>query len=505
MKKLLLKNAITGVIQTGINFILLLVAIPVFIHLLGNESYGIFSLVMVVGNLNTFTNLGLSQALLKFLAEQGKGQESDHDIIVSALLLLFVLVPFVGAGIYFTQFILVNILGIPPAFALESRWLFIWSLMANFFIMLGQVPKAMLDSMQKIYITSWLQTTYSFIYWGAIILAVTYTKHLSYVGAAAFTAALIWFVAICIYALVAWNIPTCTQFSNNMVRVAQKQLSYGSKIYAGGLVSFFFEPLTKIMISHLIGVVEVGYFDIVLRIKAQIQAIFMKIFSPLMPLLAKWGNSDRAKYLIHDLEKKILLVTIPLSCIFYFTISPFLDIWLRDHSSLIDITTKTIVISFLLFNTSALPAYIFFLSCGHPQNTLYVQLANTVVNIVSLLILYKLFGFHAVYLSSAMAIFSSYIMTVYLQNQILGESIFSEYKYLLKIAGSSLLIVIIGYLVSSIIDNKLLAIFIIPAVIVSASLLLYRIIGVIVREDILYYLGKTPFAGIISKILVTKT
>lgn len=504
MKKLLLKNSLTGVAQSGINFILLMVAVPVFIKLLGSENYGVFSLVMIVGNLNIFTNLGLSQALLKFLAEQGKGQESDHDIIISVLLLLVILLPLLGGGVYCWQYVLVKLFGLSLTLAMNAKWLLIWALMANFFIMLGQIPKAILDSLQKIYITSWLQALYSFIYWGLIILAVTCKQHLDYVGLAVFAAAFIWFVTIFTYALLEWHLPTCEKLPENIFRVAQKQLSYGGKIYAGGLISFFFEPLTKIVISHLFGIVEVGYFDIVLRIKAQIQSLFQKIFAPLFPLLANWGNTDKTKYLVHDLEKKILLITIPVSCIFFFTISPFLNIWLSFHSSLIDITAKVIIISFFVFSTSALPAYIFFLTCGYPKMTIYLQLINTLINIVILLILHKTAGFFAAPISSATAIFASFVVTVYLQKQIIGESILDEYKYILKIVSSSIVVVFLGYLVSSLTNNDFLSLFIIPFAIFPVVLLQYRALGVISSEDIHYYLGESPLANVISKVLLVK-
>jgi len=37
------------------------------------------------------------------------------------------------------------------------------------------------------------------------------------------------------------------------------------------MVAFFIEPLTKILISHFIGIREVGFFDIALKVKAQFQ------------------------------------------------------------------------------------------------------------------------------------------------------------------------------------------------------------------------------------------
>ena len=80
-KKVLINNSISGVCQLVITALLTFFSIPVFIHKLGTDLYGVFALVSVIGNLNLFTNLGLDVSLTKFIAEQGKSTESDKDIL----------------------------------------------------------------------------------------------------------------------------------------------------------------------------------------------------------------------------------------------------------------------------------------------------------------------------------------------------------------------------------------------------------------------------------------
>ena len=70
-KKVLINNSLSGVCQLVITALLTFFSIPIFIHKLGTELYGVFALVSVIGNLNLFTNLGLDVALRKFIAEQG--------------------------------------------------------------------------------------------------------------------------------------------------------------------------------------------------------------------------------------------------------------------------------------------------------------------------------------------------------------------------------------------------------------------------------------------------
>ena len=92
-KKVLINNSISGVCQLVITALLTFFSIPVFIHKLGTDLYGVFALVSVIGNLNLFTNLGLDVSLTKFIAEQGKSTESDKDILVSLILSSSIIVP----------------------------------------------------------------------------------------------------------------------------------------------------------------------------------------------------------------------------------------------------------------------------------------------------------------------------------------------------------------------------------------------------------------------------
>ena len=51
-KKVLINNSISGVCQLVITALLTFFSIPVFIHKLGTDLYGVFALVSVIGNLH---------------------------------------------------------------------------------------------------------------------------------------------------------------------------------------------------------------------------------------------------------------------------------------------------------------------------------------------------------------------------------------------------------------------------------------------------------------------
>ena len=72
MRKLFVINSLSGGLQIIIGAVLLLVTVPIFIHKMGAELSGVYSLITVMSSLGVLTNLGFNYSLIKYLAEQGK-------------------------------------------------------------------------------------------------------------------------------------------------------------------------------------------------------------------------------------------------------------------------------------------------------------------------------------------------------------------------------------------------------------------------------------------------
>ena len=173
MKAAVVKSSLSGVAQFVISTGLVFVTIPTFVRLLGTEAYGVFSLVALVGSVNIFANLGLNSSLIRFLAQQGKTKESDYDIVVNLLILLAILCPLTVCGIIFREGILLHVLNVPPRLVNAAEWLFISMLIGNVFLLLGQTFTAILDSLQKIYLTNLYQMINNIVYWGLILLVLS--------------------------------------------------------------------------------------------------------------------------------------------------------------------------------------------------------------------------------------------------------------------------------------------------------------------------------------------
>jgi len=488
MKRILAKNSIFGLGQAVINLIFVFLVIPVFIKMLGSVTYGVFALVMVVGNLNSFTNLGLTNALVKFIAEQGRSEKSNIDIFVNLILLIAAILPLTLVFIYFNEFILLDLLKIPLKVFDEAKGLFILVLWANFLLLIGQVFKAILDALQKVYVTSLVQIFYNFLYWGLILTALLLGFNLPAIGLAIFIAALIWLVITIINAKKVWGKYSAAGFYNNYKNATKKQLSYGLKIYASGLIGFFYEPLSKILISNFIGVSEVGFYDIALKLRSQIWGFIAQIFYPLFPFISKEQDKSVIRKYVHDLEQKSFLIIVPIIVLVILLMHPFISIWIGKDVDIISITA-IFIISFHLIGSSVIPNYQFLMAKNLAQKTIILQLSNVIFNGVFFLITIQFLGYYALIVGNVAAIVSSFILSLYYQHKYLDSLIFDSSKQIIKLLIVGCIMFGIGFMTNTFITSNLLRMVLDPMIVIIAAIFLYRSFNMISLEDIKRYSG----------------
>jgi len=488
MRKLLVKNSFSGVVQTLVNLLLLFTVIPVFIKTLGTEMYGVFSLIIIVGNLNVFTNLGLNGSLIKFLAEQGKNQESNYDIITVFTLIISVLIPIILAALYFNKFILLSILNVPPNLFVEVKEFYIFILGANFFLISGQISAAVLDSGQKIVTTNLLQILYNFTYWGLVLLILLLGYNLSQVGMVSFLTAILWFSLITYQAFKYWGKISLSGIAKNYTRVAKKQLGYGSMIYASGLIGFFYEPFSKILISHFIGVTEVGFFDIAIRMKNQLWRVIAKIFYPLYPLLSSLKEKEKIRLLVHDLEQKTFFFIVPIVSIVIFSTYSFIQLWIGQNVEIISISVILIISAFMIAST-VIPNYKFLMAKGQAGKTVILQSSNVFFNILIFFATLKWLGYYAAIAGNVTAIFISFGLSLYYQKKYLNSLIFDSFEQIGKLIVLAFANICLGYLLSLMITSDWVKVVSIPLVLTICSLYLFKYLNFFSEEDILRYAG----------------
>ncbi len=485
-KKRLINNSLSGVIQLIITALLTFFCIPVFINKLGTDLYGVFAIVSVIGNLNVFTNLGLDSSLTKFIAEQGKDKGSNLDILASFILTICTVLPVSLLCYFFRKSLLLDILNIPSEYFEQAESLFYFLLISNAILLIGQNFAAILNALQRIYITNIIQLTYSIIYWLGIIILVLIGKNLKSIGLIILCASIVWFSLNMFFAFKHWGYIDLDVKFAELKKHAKKQISYGSRLYTSGVIAFFNEPLFKIIISFLGGMSAVAYYEIALRIRGQLSGVFNKLMQPLFPYFAEVKDSSNISKLVYDLSLKILLLVIPVCALLLLCSYDIVVLWLKIDVENYAIFINGIVIPYLLFSPITLPIYLYLIAKGYPERTIVFQLLSVIVNVFVFCVLFNFCGIYTVILSNCFAYLASYLLGLYYQKKMLNISYHFRWtiaiKYLILILTYSICGLIIYF-----VHHEILSIIIAVMLVLLSTVWCYKHLHLVEKEDIVRY------------------
>ena len=505
-KGILIKNSLFGVLQFVAVAVLTFVCVPIFINRLGEDAYGVFALVTILGNLNFFSSFGLNSALLVFLSKQGKTEESQRDIVVVLFSTIIISLLLCSLLYIFKTPIIETIFAIPQEYIASSAKLYDYLLLANLLLIIGQVGVSIVDALQKIYISNIIQFVYNIIYWLGLIVVVALGGGLDLIGLPLLFAAIVWFALIFWKARTLWGSFKLTQpLRPHFKRVIKKQFMYGAKIFTAGFCGFFLEPLSKILLSNFCGINLVAYYDIALRIKQQITGFFQKAAYPLFPYISEQPKTQKLNEMIADMSKKITLIVTFLSLLITFTFPILVKLWLgEDYTQTTLIYILAICVSYILFSPPILPIYYYLQSKNMADKTIYMHLGGVISNILVFFALYRVTGVYAIVISNISSVLFGYLLGVFYMKRYNDFKIGEVLKYYATII---LWIIIAGgvcYLLKVyIVPQSLFDILLYPLMIIVTFIIFTKLGMLLNRKDLDRYLGTVPKVGdLASKILL---
>ncbi|MDA0986939.1 MAG: oligosaccharide flippase family protein [Bacteroidetes bacterium] len=435
MRKKVLLGSLSGVLQVTITSILIFITITLFVEKLGVEQYGIFSLFAVIGNFNLLFNFGFNTSLIKYLVEQKKCKNSNYDIVTVAIVFIFILSILCIVILFNQEFIIKNIFGISSKFInAEIKILFTSILFSTVIVMLAQIPAAVIDSLQKTYLTNLLQLFYQILNKSTIIAILFINPKLYLIGLYSLATTMIWFAVLLFTAIKEWNYFEISNYYKNIKSSFYKHFNYGLKIYGSNILGFLYEPLTKVLINQFIGLREVAIFEIAMRIKGLFWSLLERLLYPLTPLIGKIENNLMVIKLISAIEKKLLLIGILFTAISVSIISQVIELWIGKEIYLISLTSIAILTTYMLFSTPIFLTYQFLIMKGHPEKVLKIQLVNVLMNYGLIIIMVPYLQYWGIIIPFCLAIFCSFILILRYRTQLINSRLIENKNELLNIA-----------------------------------------------------------------------
>jgi O-antigen/teichoic acid export membrane protein len=289
----------------------------------------------------------------------------------------------------------------------------------------------------------------------------------------------------------------------NLFTVALKQIKYGRNIYLSGVVNFFYEPLTRILISNFIGVREVGFFDIASKIVGQIMALFSKILYPFFPLFSKLSDSKKLAFIVTDVQQKLIFVVMPCVTIIFFVVAPGVNLWLNQHFKEISFSIIALTSVNLLFSVPVIPMYHFVGAKNRTEVMIYTQIATVVSSGIVFFLTVRSYGYTAAVLGNMAGIIGGFIVLTYYQKMLLNTNTFSSFNQLLKWAAILASSLTIAFVASLILPSDILKVAVIPIVVSITALLLFRYFKVFSENDVNIYFGEHQLVRVVvSKLFI---
>jgi len=124
---LLIKNTGYNFFTQVVLLLLFMITTPIVVHGLGDEAYGIISMVLVLVGYFSFLDLGMSQATVKFISEHlAKGEEKETRQIVSTSIFTNLALGIFGGILIalFTPLLVEKIFKVSPLFQNEAKLAF---------------------------------------------------------------------------------------------------------------------------------------------------------------------------------------------------------------------------------------------------------------------------------------------------------------------------------------------------------------------------------------------
>jgi len=498
------KNSVFNIIQVVVVTPIFFILVPYTISKIGTEGYGIWALVGIISSYQSFVNFGLTTALIRFVAkaEAVKDYDAISEYLATSMIIYLALSSIIVLLIIiFRKFVVVNILNIKVNIGVAS-FLVIFSGMSSVINMISGLFKSIIDGVQRMDISNGILTV-------QVILSAIGTFFFleSGFGLKGLAINLLIFSFLSLIANVYFSKLILPYKINPLlfkVSRFKEMFSYSIHLQVAGLIRMWIEPLNKILISHLFSLSYVGYYEIALRFNNRITDLIRSALSPIFPASAeiyqKQGVEKIEKLRIKS-SKYLFTFLTSIYVVIIILIPNFVKLWLGPD---LQIVAPLIVIFMvgLYISLLATPAYAILNGTGYSKETLSVQIQSVAVNILGILVFWKLFGFYGFCAAFSVSMIYSFWASQYYYKKRFGKElkvfkVFGNKKVIIN----SLIFLAIGIIFINIISlNNYFKIAIFGFVFFICNLFVIWKFKIITGEDIEILIGNKSYNRILAKI-----
>lgn len=406
-----------------LNFLFL----PYIVHKLGPDSYGILTLVWTVTGYFAFLDLGLGNAIIKFVAEfHSKGNSERVNEVIGATLLIVSTLGIIGGVILllFAKTLVTKVLKVPPDFFSVAYWAFSISSVGYFATMLLSVFAAVPNGLNRYDITSVVT-----VLMGA--LTIVGNAFLLYLGLGLIEIVvfnvLISVAAIFTYVFILRNIYPHIRFGlffrwttiSNIV-------SFGLFSLLSRVAFLINYHADRLVIGVLLGVSWVTYYVVPFTLINRLTALTFRLGCVIFPAISELHGQRRFDTIteMYLTSSRVILAVSTAICLPLFVFGDrLLILWMgQDFGLKLGLVVVFVTLGLYLSAFTNVPTFVVD-GLGKPRVSGIAALSNAILNISLAIPLAKQLGINGVafsfFLSNALVTFA---FVYYVNNKTLGIS-----------------------------------------------------------------------------------
>lgn len=386
------RNIFSGSLTAGIGILTSIIAYPVYLHFLGAELYGLWALLNVVIFFSSIGNIGVDEALIKYVAAAYEKENVDTVITYISTGLSLLLLN--GIVIYTVLMLLKNhlpgLLNLNVSYTAYFHSLFPYIVFLSIFVLIAKYVNAILQGLGRFDQASYIMLLGRI---GGVALAILLLVFGSGIWA------LYWghvFSFVLVLVVSSYFISQKIGFYYNPLRYKRRflfnLLKFGGTMTMSKVLIMLLEPFIKVVIARYIGLAEVAYFEIANRIVVQIRSLFERGISAIMPevsrLSAAAGDAKQRVFVVmKKLNRMNALVGGLLFFVLFLVAEPVLRLWLANqyHPAII-IAFRISIVGYLI-NLFSVPSYYFFMGAGRVKYCFYNHFIQAMVNCALIIVL----------------------------------------------------------------------------------------------------------------------
>jgi len=387
-----LKAVSANILFFVINIIFFLIITPIAIKIMGEEFYGLWTILLALMLFTNIGNLGVSTIVMKFASEVPKDNFQTHSnrIITSGFIIVGIMALLVAILLLLTRYLIASNINTQIKFQEQLNNAILWIALSIFPQFLIRVPQGFLLSQLHNQTVRQIELFSTISLWCGVILLSLIAKNLVYIAFWCF------FSNIVILLFYVWSMNRMINFHFQFnSEIIKKMLNFSGYMFLESIAITLFQQVDKIIVGFTLGPTFAGVYSVGTSLALRLSMVSgqaTEVMIPYASLKDSLGDQQRLYIIFRQLSRYVSLIIAIIGSSLIIWMHEILSLWISPYYAMQYTDTFSIlIIAYSLLSISR-PAHQTLTGMGKVKFTAIVYLLSTIIMLNGVFFLSSKFG-----------------------------------------------------------------------------------------------------------------